>query len=134
MNKMAATQGRASNSGRWTPRWLLGVVSILALAAAITSCSSASNQTTVRRVEVPVPYWEAPAGILPLPEPPTLRSKLMTAEEAEAEFLEAIRLVAEDLRACLEDDALVRHLYSKLVTLCSVPPAAEPEPEDEPHN
>jgi hypothetical protein len=130
MNKMATATRSGTSSGQGFRR-LLAAGAILGMAVTMCACSSASNQK-VRRVEVPVPYWEPPSGIQPLPTPPPLRSKGIAPAEAEIEVREALRLVAEDLRACLEDDALIRHLYESLVALCTQEPAALPTPGPDP--
>lgn len=127
MDAMAKVTGRAC-AFRLARSWWHPVPLMVPLLATILCGCPASTGTTIRRVEVPVPYWEAPAGIQPLPEPPRLKSKELTQQEAVAAVLEALRLVAEDLRACLEDDAMVRHLYSELAKLCSEPPPPLPTP------
>ena len=68
-----------------------------------------------------------------MPEPPTMRSKTITEEEATAEFVAALRMVAEDLAMCLADDARVRQMYEALVTVCTGPPVVVPV-EDEHHD
>lgn len=81
-----------------------------------------TTETVVDRVEVPVPYWKPPQNVQPLPERRPLESKRITPAEASEDTQAAFRAVAEDLRALIEENETIRHLYLELVKLINEVP------------
>ena len=90
------------------------IIILLALVAACTT-----TETVVDRVEVPVPYWNPPENVQKLPERPPLESKRITPEMVSEDTQAAFRALAEDIRALIEENELIRFYYQELVTLIS---------------
>jgi PBP1b-binding outer membrane lipoprotein LpoB len=90
---------------------------LLAAAAFLGACTT--TETIVDRVEVPVPYWNPPENVQKLPERAPLESKRITPEMASEDTQAAFRALAEDIRALIEENELIRFYYQELVTLIS---------------
>jgi hypothetical protein len=107
-------------------RVLIGLVALVFIAAALTGCGTTRTKIIYEEVEVPVSYWDPPKNIKPLPEPLDRQVPHLSPEEAKANPTEALQVVGQDMNACLADDELLRHLYTKLVKLCSAPESVPP--------
>ena len=112
-------------------------VSSIALLILVACCVVATlgcgTTETVRvvREEVPVAYW-SPPELKDLPPETPLQSQRITEDEAKADPTRAHIAIADDLAALLEENALLRWLYTEAVTLCTVPPTGGDRLDDPP--
>lgn len=93
------------------------MIIILLLLAGCTT-----TETVIDRVEVPAPYWDPPENVQTLPPRAPVRALALTPEEAAADTQAAFRTLAEDIRALIEENEHIRHLYEELVKLIEEEP------------
>jgi hypothetical protein len=84
-------------------------------------CRSADPKVVYERVEVPMPYWDPPENLKPLPPEIELQSSHLSPGEAKADPTTALILVGQDFGLCLGDLEELRHLYEELLRVCSAP-------------
>ena len=97
----------------------------LALVLCLLFAACTHTQTVVERVEVPVPYWAPPTDIKELPARKPLETQRITPVEGANDPTAAMRAVAEDIRALIEENELIRHYYEELVKLIEAKPEEE---------
>jgi len=85
-----------------------------------------TTKTVVDRVEVPVPYWNPPQNIQPLPPRVPLEYVHITPESAKEDPREAFRALGEDIRTLIEENEHIRFLYDELVKRISKPQEEDP--------
>ena len=94
----------------------------LLILLAVFAIGCTTTETVVDRVEVPVPYWEAPENIKELPQRTPLRSKMIPPEAASADTEAAFEAIGEDMANLIGENELLRHLYEELVKLIKTEP------------
>ena len=113
---------------------MLRGVGLLAAAAlfawlVFSTCGCTTTETVYERVEVPVPYWSPPSGIVPPPPRPILQAGDISREDAEADPKTALQTVGQDLDAALAWGEALLHRYIELVKLVLAEPVDATPPD-----
>lgn len=94
---------------------VLFVILVALIVLFLSSCTT--TKTVVERVEVPQPYWDPPKAemIEELPARTPMLYETITPMESMDDVRSAFQALGEDIRALLQENEEIRHMYEQLV-------------------